>query len=292
MSISLRGFREEDRDALLTLSRRALARPEDQLGSPLWLTRADLDGELEAWDVPAFATLRVIEEEGQVAAFGGIGLHRQATLVGPVVAPPFRGQKMGTALLEAAMAMGLEYRAGWISAAVGPHNLGGRLLLERKGFRPANGLDAVYRLRPAEHRPAGPAPPGIDVRLGSDKDADRVYHLYRESFPSGRRSEEVWRHWLDVGEVYVAERAATVVAFVHLEPASRWISHVDVASEERGLGVGGYLFSTVIDAYWREHPGDELRLSVAPYDTPAIRLYRRLGFAPWLLVEPYELELS
>jgi GNAT superfamily N-acetyltransferase len=292
MGVTLRSFRETDREAVLGLSRHALARLEEQLGSPLWASRSDLDDELAAWDGTPAETLRVVEEEGQVAAFGGVRIQSQATLVGPLVAKRFRGQKMGTALIDASIELARKYRVDWMLAEVGPHNFGGRLLLEHKGFRPRNGLDAVYRLRPADHRPAGPAPPGIDVRVGTGADTERVYELYRASFPTGRRTEEIWRRWLEEGEILVAQRGGTVIAFVHLEPGARWISHVDVAQEERGLGVGGFLFSQAVEEYWREHPGEELRLTVAPYDTPAIRLYRRLGFAPWLLLERYELELS
>lgn len=289
MAVILRSFTDDDRDAVLALSRHALARPEEQLGSPLWATRSDLDDELAAWNGSPSDTLRVVEEDGAVAAFGGIRLQGQATLFGPLVATRSRGRKIGTTLLESAIELAREHEARWLVAFVGPHNVAGRLLLERKGFRPKNGLDAVYRLRPADHRPAGPAPPGIGVRTGTEEDTDRVFSLYRESMPSGHRSREAWRNWLEHGEVLVAERGDKVVAFVHLEPAVRRISHVGVASEERGLGVGGYLFSCALDAYWREHPSQELRLSVAPYDTPSIRLYRRLGFAPWLLLERYEL---
>jgi ribosomal protein S18 acetylase RimI-like enzyme len=292
VTVTLRSFEEKDRDSVVALSRHALARLEEQLGAPLWVSRNDLDTELAAWDGAPAETLRVVEEDREVAAFGGVRVQSQATLVGPLVAKRFRGQKMGTALLDASIELACEHGVEWMLAEVGPHNFGGRLLLEHKGFRPRNGLDAVYRLRPADHRPAGDAPPGIDVRRGAGADTERVYSLYLESFPSGRRTEEIWRRWLEEGEILVAQRGGTVVAFVHLEPASRWISHVDVAEEERGLGVGGYLFSQAVEEYWNEHPGEELRLTVAPYDTPAIRLYRRLGFAPWLLLERYELKLT
>jgi GNAT superfamily N-acetyltransferase len=118
-----------------------------------------------------------------------------------------------------------------------------------------------------------------------------VYALYRQTSPTGR-SESIWRRWLDRGEVYVAERDGVPVAFVHVEPGAQWISHVGVAEAERGLGVGGYLFSRAIDDFWAENPGAELGLAVVPYDTPAMRLYRRLGFAPWLVLEPFELALE
>jgi GNAT superfamily N-acetyltransferase len=289
---SPRSFRPEDGDAVLALSRHALARLEEQVGKPLWSTREELEAELGSWGESAAATLRVVEEDGEIAAFGGLAQGGDPVVLGPLVAPRFRGQKLGSVLLEATLAVAHERETGWVSAAVGARNVGGRLLLERKGFhRHGEGLDSVYRLFPADHRPAGAAPPGIVVRRGGVTDLPVIWRLYREVFPIGRRTESVWLHWLEAGEVCVAERGGEVVAFVHLEPAARWISHVGVAEEARGLGVGGYLFSFAVEEYWREHPDTELRLTLIPYNTPAIRIYRRLGFAPWLLLQTFELEL-
>ena len=291
MAGKLRRFALADREAALGLSRHALARLEEQVGYPLWATMEELDEDLRVWDPPAAETLRVVEEDGEVAALGGVQLTGEAVVVGPLVVPRFRGQKLGTSLLAAAIEIARTYDAGWMRAEVGPRNVGGRLLLERNGFRPKEGLDAVYRLLPADHRPAGPAPPGVEVRPGVGDDLSRIWALYRHGFPTGRRTEAVWLRRLDAGDVLVAERSGTVVAYVHLEPGSGRISHVGVAEEARGLGVGGYLFSRAVANYWQRNPERELRLSVIPYDTSAIRLYRRLGFAPWLVLQSFELEL-
>jgi ribosomal protein S18 acetylase RimI-like enzyme len=289
---NLRSFDERDRDAVAALSRHALARLEEQVGVPLWATRAELDASLEHWEGSPSDSLRVIEEGGEVAAFGGVQVGGVLAVVGPLVAPRFRGQKMGSQLLEASIDLARAARGEWLIAAVGPRNAGGRLLLERHGFRSRGGVDAVYRLLPADHRPAGPAPPGVEVRAGAGGDLDRIWSLYRQSFPIGRRSEDVWRRWLDEREVLVAERDGETVAFVHIEPVAGWITHVGVAEEARGLGVGGYLFSSAVEDWWRQRPDSELRLSVKPDNTPAIRVYRRLGFAPWLVLQSFELELG
>jgi ribosomal protein S18 acetylase RimI-like enzyme len=132
----------------------------------------------------------------------------------------------------------------------------------------------------------------VQVRAGVGGDLDRIWSLYRQAFPIGRRSEDVWRRWLDEREVLVAERDGKTVAFVHIEPVAGWITHVGVAEEARGLGVGGYLFSSAVEDWWNERPDSELRLSIKPDNTPAIRVYRRLGFAPWLVLQSFELRLE
>jgi ribosomal protein S18 acetylase RimI-like enzyme len=55
--------------------------------------------------------------------------------------------------------------------------------------------------------------------------------------------------------------------------------------------VGGYLLSRALQEYWSTHPGETLGLDVAADNVPAIRLYRRQGFAPWLVLQTYELGL-
>jgi lipoprotein-anchoring transpeptidase ErfK/SrfK len=49
---SLRSLAREDRDAVLELSRRALNRPAEQVGNPLWATRDELESELSDWSPP------------------------------------------------------------------------------------------------------------------------------------------------------------------------------------------------------------------------------------------------
>lgn len=293
MDASLRSFEASDRAAVLALCRYALARTEEQVGKPLWTSREEVDDDLASWAHPPSETLRVVEEDGQLAAFGGVQLDGGATIVGPLVAPRFRGRKIGGTLLDASIEIARSRGVERLNAAVGAGNVSGRLLLERRGFRlRGGGLDSVYRLLPRELRRVGPAPDGVTVRTGEPGDLRAVWRLYREAFPIGRRTEEIWSRWLVTGEVLVAERDGAVVAFAHVEPAARWITHVGVAEDARGLGVGGYLFTRALEDYWRDHPGRELRLTVIPSNTPALRLYRRLGFAPWLVLEVFELDLG
>lgn len=294
MVASLRSFAPADRDRVVELSRIALARPELQVGNPAWTTRDELESELADWYPPPEETLFVAEDDGAVVGFGGVELPRgfeHAELFGPLVASEVRGHKLGTVLLEASVERARAGKATAVFASVGTRNANGRILLERHGFRRRGEPQATYRLRPSDHRPAEAAPNGVAVRLATEADLEAALRLYRECFPDGRFPANVWRENIERGTVYVAGDADRVVAVLNIDPGDRWIYHVGVTASERNRGVGGYLLSHALEHYWAQHPGETLGLDVDASNVAAIRLYRRQGFAPWLVLQVFELPL-
>jgi ribosomal protein S18 acetylase RimI-like enzyme len=291
---SLRSFAPADRDRVVELSRVALARPELQVGNPVWTTREELESELADWDPAPEETLFVAEEEEQVVGFGGVELpvgFEHAELFGPLVATEGRGHQVGTMLLEASIERARAGAATAAFASVGTRNASGRILLERHGFRPRGAPQATYRLRPREHRPAEAAPNGVNVRLAGDDDLDAALELYHECFPEGRFPAAVWRENIERGSVYAAEDGGRLVAVLNIDTGDRWIYHVGVTASERNRGVGAYLLSRALAHYWQKHPGETLGLDVDASNVAAIRLYRRQGFAPWLVLQVFELSL-
>ena len=291
---SLRRFRRDDADAVVELSRHALTRPTEQVGNPVWATRDDFENEVADWEPGPEETLVVAEDDGDIVGFGGLEVLRgwdHAELFGPLVAEDYRGQRIAAALVDASIDLAREHGAARLSAAVGTRNVDGRLVLERTGFRPRGTPQATYRLRPADHRPVAGAPPGVRVRTGTGDDLAAALELYRECFPDGRFPEAVWRENLARETVYVAEADGRVVAILHIDPNDRWVYHVGVTAAERNRGVGSYLLSRSLEDYWARHPGDTLGLDVATDNVPAIRLYRHQGFAPWLVLQAFELTL-
>jgi ribosomal protein S18 acetylase RimI-like enzyme len=291
---SLRSFRTEDRPAVLDLSRHALQRPGEQVGNPLWTTRDELDSELSDWEVDPAETLLVDEHDGDVVAFGGVEVSpgwEHADLFGPLVAPEARGQKVGTVLLEASIERAEDRGAERVLASVGIRNLQGRMLLERVGFHRYGTASAIFRLAPADHRPIEPGPEGVTVRRGIREDLDTALRLYRECFPGGSFPDAAWREGLAAGAVYLAEAGDRAFAIVNIDPSDRWVYHLGVTESERAHGVGSYVLSRAVQDYWHDHPGEVLGLSVRADNLPALRLYRRQGFAPLLVVESFELPL-
>jgi ribosomal protein S18 acetylase RimI-like enzyme len=131
----------------------------------------------------------------------------------------------------------------------------------------------------------------VEVRTAERIDLPSAVALYRECFPTGRFSEEVWRANVDEGTVYVAELESSVVGVLNIDPADRWIYHVGVAERARRRGVAATLLSRSLQHYWSRRPGQTLGLDVDADNAAAIRLYRRQGFAPWLVLQTLELEL-
>jgi ribosomal protein S18 acetylase RimI-like enzyme len=291
---SLRSYRADDAVAVLALSRRALSRPEEQVGNPLWASREELESELSDWDPGPTETLLVFEDDRRVVGFGGVeAAHgfEHADLFGPLVAPGYRGRKIGTRLLEASIERARTFGASRLLASVGTRNAGGRLVLENAGFHAAEAADAILRLVPHQHRPLERAPAGVSVRRASPGDLPGLLELYHEVFEGASFPDAFWAHSVEQSTVYVAEAADEAIGFVHLDPVDRWVYHLGVAEAERGRGVGAYLLSRALADYWSRRPGELLGLSVRADNVPALRLYRAQGFAPWLVLRRLELAL-
>ena len=129
------------------------------------------------------------------------------------------------------------------------------------------------------------------IRLATNDDVPPALDVYHECFPEGRFPEAVWRENVAAETVYVAERDRRVVGVLNIDPSDRWIYHLGITEDERKEGFGAHLLSRALELYWQNHPGQTLGLDVAADNVPAIRLYRRQGFAPWLVLQTYELRL-
>ena len=215
-----------------------------------------------------------------------------ADLFGPVIAPGYRGQRLGSELLDASR--GDRRRA--------------RPPLRRRLGRAAQRLRAPAARaqglpRPRARQGGVPARPrGAPGRgrrgrrasrcaAGAQPTSTRALTLYHSTFPEGVFPDEAWQEGLAKGSVYLAERAGTPLAFVNIDANDRWAYQIGVVAEERSRGVGNFLLSRVLEDYWREHPDEVVGLSVEADNVAALKLLRRQGFAPWLVLQPYELWL-
>ncbi len=233
-------------------------------------------------------------EDGRVVGFGGVEVAKafpHADLFGPLIAPGYRGQKLGSELLDASVAIAVEHGRRSVVGSVGPRNISGRLLLEHSGFHPRGGAKAVFRLAPEEHRAVAEGPEGVVIRRGEADDLEPALGLYHSTFPEGVFPDDAWRDGLAKGSVYLAEREGSPLAFLNIDTNDRWVYQIGVVAQERARGVGIFLLSRVLEDYWTEHPGEIIGLSVEADNVPALKLLRRQGFAPWLVLQSYELWL-
>jgi ribosomal protein S18 acetylase RimI-like enzyme len=293
---SLRSFRPEDRETVLELSRRALNRPAEQVGNPIWATRDELESELSNWDVAPEETLLVDEEDGQVVGFGGVEIStgwEHADLFGPLIAPAYQGQKLGTELLDAAIDLARGHGVRVLIGSMGARNVRGRMLLEHAGFHERGAARAVFRLKRADHRPvAADGPGGATVRRGTPEDLRAAIQLYHECFPRGVFPDQAWSAAIDSGFVWLAEEAGgRPLAILDIDPSDHWAYHIGVVETERSRGLGGFLLSHALTDYWASHPDQAVGLAVEADNLPSLRLLRRQGFAPWLVLQSYELQL-
>lgn len=290
MAANLRSYRPDDAAAMLALSRRVQTREEEQVGTPLWSSMEELQAELEGLDRPPEETIRVIEDDGRPAGFGGIEVEDEVVLFGPMVSPRSRGRKVGRTLLAASLELAREEGVGHLVASVGVRNVGGRLMLQRNGFESREGPVAVYRLIPGAHHPLSEPHAGVTTRIARRDDVEQVLGLCHECFARSPLSDEAWSRALERGQVRVADEHGVPIALVRINPVRRRVFHgVTAAARERG--VGGFVLSEALQQYWEEHVGEVLHLAAPVENVAASRLYRRQGFAPWLVLQPFELEL-
>ncbi|WP_231758876.1 GNAT family N-acetyltransferase/peptidase C39 family protein [Microbulbifer elongatus] len=114
-------------------------------------------------------------------------------------------------------------------------------------------------------------------------DLDQLCHLEQTAFQGDRLSRRRFRHWLQTDHrvFLVAEQRSALLGYglVLLRRGTRLarLYSLAVAPAGRGLGIGKALLSAAEDAA-RACGRLYMRLEVAEQNTPAIALYRQLGY--------------
>ena len=281
---------------VLELSRRALGGREEQVGNPLWATRDELESELSDWDAPPEETLLVdVEEDGAVVGFGGVEVaagFAHADLFGPLVAPGFRGQKLGTrAARRFGRTIAVEHGGTSVVGSVGPRNTLRPPPARAQGFAArGRAQGAVFRLAPRSTG-RGRGARGIEVRRGEVNDLEPALVLYHATFPEGRFPDDAWRNEPGARAPSTspsgrARRSPSSTSTRATAGPTRSAS----PRSERSRGVG----RTSSPACSRTTGRTTRRVArpvVEADNVPALRLLRRQGFAPWLVLQSYELWL-
>lgn len=209
----------------------------------------------------------------------------------------------------------MEARARELAAAAEPARLRIQLnvkptldlsLLTGRGYRGVRRYQVMTRaLDPAADLPAAP-PQGLALRHCATDEADRrrAHALVEETFAAHfghvERPYEPWLDHLDARRldwslVWIASLPAHGDIGVLLTRDDRtsmgWVSHIGVAKELRGRGIGGFLLRHAFAAY-AARGRDTLGLGVdTGNETGALALYEAHGMGLHYAVDTWELPL-
>ena len=272
---------EDDAD-LVALAARCLAADG---GLPL---AADPGFLRRRWACPGIANIQARTGAGQLVAAGAVrptaaGAGAGATFVG-LVDPAGRGRGLGAHLLGWGMDEAARV-AGPVTVETESLTAGAEALFAARGLRQVFAED-VMRIDLARTVPDPGWPGGTALAGWSDETSARFHAVYRAAF----RERPGFPDW--PAEQWIADTADddefrpdwSVLATVSglgdagfVTAAVGWIVQVGVAPAARGRGIGAALVSEALRRMRADGAADAwLDVNV---DNPAVRLYRRLGFA-------------
>jgi GNAT superfamily N-acetyltransferase len=278
-----------DVQAVLRLTEYALANADEQLGSPLWQSREEIEHELSTWQIPPARSLFVAREEGTVIGVGGVECYpasRLCLLHGPIVAPGARGRGAGGALFRTAMRAARWHGMREIHTSIGRDNLRADRILSAEGFTRGE-TNAVYRFERGRHIPL---PEGDRIALRRAGPADRaVLELSTRCAPSAQLAADELRRALRdaTQQVFVGSIDHEPFGTVVVDTRDTWIYGLNVSDAARERGLGAALLSRALSEFWQESPAAWLGMTVRIDNLTAINLYRRQGFEPWLVLANY-----
>ncbi len=134
----------------------------------------------------------------------------------------------------------------------------------------------------------------IQYRKASPKDFLSIAKLDREAWKSNRHSEYIpdgehaWRHWVEHGLVYCAEKDQEILGAILAFPCTTGeycIHKVFVDKEYRGQQIGSRLFERLFIEIDRLEA--DSFLTVDPLNETAIGLYTKWGFTSKQFVRGY-----
>jgi GNAT superfamily N-acetyltransferase len=282
--VHIAAFLGDEHEAIAELHRACAARPEDSLASWEWSDAAELERQLEQWEVSPRSALFVAREGGRPIGYCGVECYPRdgiGLVHGPVVAPASRGQGVTKALFEVSLRAAVKHGAAELWAATGRDNRRAQALYGEAGFT-RDEVIALFRLTPEAHTPV-PVP--AHVRRATPNDLPEVLvlaeslgddlHLTLDELASAL-SDPTWHVWIG-GE-------AEALALVCIDPGERWVRALATREDARRRGLGASLLSAAIGAWWADQHDEPIGLSVRAESLALVTQYHRLGFQPEMVV--------
>lgn len=284
LDVHIDPFQGDETEAIAELCRSCANVPGESLGSWEWCDAAELEQQLERWEVAPRSTLFVAREAGRVIGFCGVECFPQAGIGlvhGPVVARASLGRGINTALFEVALRSGVQQGADELWAATGRDNRNAQALYGEAGFR-RDEVTALFRLERDAHAPL-PAP--AHVRRVTPNDLPEVLalaeslgdelHMSLDELASAL-ADPTWHVWV--------AGTPEPLALVCIDPDERWVRVLATREDARRRGLGGVLLSAALAAWWADRHDGAIGLSVRAESLAIVTQYHRLGFQPTIVV--------
>jgi GNAT superfamily N-acetyltransferase len=283
LDVHIAPFQGDEVEAIAELCRGCATRTEDSLGNWEWCDAAELERQLEQWEVSTRSTLFVAREAGRVVGFCGVECfprERTGLVHGPVVAPAARGKGVSKALFEVALRNAVKHGAAELWAATGRDNRRAQALYGEAGFT-RDEVTALFELERAAHTPlAAPAhvrrvtPNDLPEVLALAESLGDDLHMTLDELASALL-DPTWHVWV-AGEPDAS-------ALLCIDPSERWIRVLATREDSRRRGLGAVLLSAAVEAWWADQHEESLGLSVRAESLAVVTQYHRLGFQPTIV---------
>jgi GNAT superfamily N-acetyltransferase len=284
LDVHIAPFQGDAIEAIAELCRSCASVPGETLGNWEWCDAAELERQLERWEVSARSTLFTAREDGRVIGFCGVEcypLHGIGLVHGPVVTRESLGRGINKALFEVALRTGVQHGAGELWAATGRDNRNAQALYGEAGFR-RDEVSAHFKLERDDH---SPLPVPEHVRRVTPNDLPEVLalaealgddlHISLDELATAL-ADPTWHVWV-AGE-------HEPCAIVCIDPDERWISALATREDARRHGHGATLLSAALAAWWSDQHDGPVGLSVRAESLAIVTQYHRLGFQPTIVV--------
>ena len=283
LDVHIAPFQGDEIEAIAELCRGCATRPEDSLGNWEWCDAAELERQLEQWEVSTRSTLFIAREAGRVVGFCGVECYPRERTARARARRRARSSPQGRQ--QGALRGGPPQRgAAWRGRALGRDRprqppRAGALRRGRLHARPGH---RALRLERELHTPlAAPAhvrrvtPNDLPDVLALAESLGDDLHMTLDELASALL-DPTWHVWV-AGE-------PEACALLCIDPTERWIRVLATREDARRRGLGAVLLSAAVDAWWADQHEGSLGLSVRAESLAVVTQYHRLGFQPTIVV--------
>lgn len=253
--------------------------------------------------------IMIAEEDGKVIGFGGLDLVRRngnpnADLYGVLIEPNYRGQGIGSELIQALIVKAREVGIHSIYAQIGTDNKEGIDFLIKQGFEYRKSFYHMEMNEPIIQEVE--CPEGIEIRK-KDSISDKVQFLetYEEIFGSIKDGEEQIKRLSDNNSNYDfflmfrvsrSTKKERLIGFcsvdnIDKDGMNRCITTLGVIDKYGRRGMGKVLYMTVLNHYWSLADTKKISITLKSSSENVKKFYLSCGMEEKHSTETYRYEI-